>query len=235
MNKYCIYCDESGIGKHRYMVIGGVIINSNRHKIINETIQKFRQETNMNSELKFTKITSQKAEQYNIFIDYVFSLINNDHLHYKAIVIDTHDFDRAINRELTFQKLYYQLCRYCFMQEIPRKSQVYFYLDRRVSSYKIADFHTILNNTAKKHYEQNIVSAEYRDSKLENLVQIADLLTGSLTFFTNQKHLISGTRQAKIDTVNSIIGKANIKLYESTTRNIKRFKVWYWKPKSKVS
>ncbi len=60
------------------MVIGGLIIDSQEVGEFNETMQRFRTEQRMYSELKWTKVTNQKLSQYKRFVDYFFALNNTD-------------------------------------------------------------------------------------------------------------------------------------------------------------
>lgn len=238
---YYIFCDESGIGSHRYMTIGGVLLNKNSYNDINDTFDKGRQQLNMTSELKFSKITSQKINEYLAFSNYIFSLIDNDYIHFRCIVIDTNTLDKKQDKELTFHKLYYQLIYNCFIREIlSDDNEIHLYFDQRSTSYNLNDFKGILqnhisrDNACGKVGYQHIKSVEYRDSKKENLVQIADLLTGCINFRTNNKQLLANTREAKINFVEEIVKKSGIDdWHKSTPINVKRFKIWHWKPRDK--
>jgi len=57
---YHIYCDESRQSKDRFMAIGGAIIPSDNVEQFNKTMQKYRNEQKMFSELKWSKVTNQK-------------------------------------------------------------------------------------------------------------------------------------------------------------------------------
>ncbi|MBA3647412.1 MAG: DUF3800 domain-containing protein [Chitinophagales bacterium] len=85
-----IYCDESRQSKDRYMVLGGIIMNKGDIPQFNETMKKFRAEENMNAELKWSKVSSQKLNEYKRFVDYFFALNNTDNIHFHSIIIDNH-------------------------------------------------------------------------------------------------------------------------------------------------
>ena len=87
---YHIYCDESRQSKDRFMVIGGTIIPSGNVEQFNKTMQKYRTEQKMFSELKWSKVTNQKLAEYKRFVEYFFALNNTDNLHFHCIIIDNH-------------------------------------------------------------------------------------------------------------------------------------------------
>ncbi len=67
---YHICCDESRQSKDRFMVIGGIIIPLNNVDQFNKTMQKYRTEQKMFSELKWSKVTNQKLVEYKRFVEY---------------------------------------------------------------------------------------------------------------------------------------------------------------------
>ena len=52
------------------MVIGGIIIPLNNVDQFNKTMQKYRTEQKMFSELKWSKVTNQKLVEYKRFVEY---------------------------------------------------------------------------------------------------------------------------------------------------------------------
>lgn len=93
------------------MILGGlVIVNSDISKF-NNTMQKYRNETKMTAELKWSKVSWQKYDEYRKFIDFFFALNNSDHVHFKALIIDTHQLNykkySSGDKEVGFYKFYY--------------------------------------------------------------------------------------------------------------------------------
>src|SRR5690606_38837217 len=96
MNKdrvYHIYCDESRQCIDRYMVLGGIIINSEYVNTVYDTMRKYRDDFHMLSELKWSKVKTQKINEYKGFVDYFFALNNTDRMHFKSLIIDNHKVD----------------------------------------------------------------------------------------------------------------------------------------------
>jgi hypothetical protein len=72
----------------------------------------------MHAELKWRKVSRSKLAECKRFLDYFLTLNTADQLHFKCIVLDTHQFDHrrfnAGDTEIGFYKFYYQLLLKCF-------------------------------------------------------------------------------------------------------------------------
>ena len=103
-----ITCDESRQTKDRFMILGGLVIENNNIEMFEKTMHKYRRETKMFAELKWSKVSSQKYIEYQKFIDFFFALNNSDNLHFKAMIIDTHKINykkySSGNKEVGFYK-----------------------------------------------------------------------------------------------------------------------------------
>ena len=168
---YYIYCDESGIKQHKYMVIGGLIIKKEALSVIEEHINKVCNELNIKHEMKFTKITKEKLETYKKIIDIFFIYRNTHQIKFKAIIIDTEELDKKIDKEYTFMHMYYQLLYHCFIKQIEtNNNELHIYDDKRNTKSSLEEFKKILSS---KHNQQ-IKTLEYRDSKDNKFIQIVD-------------------------------------------------------------
>jgi hypothetical protein len=219
------------------MVIGGLIINAETVEKFNNTIQKFRIEQKMFSELKWTKVSNQKIDQYKRFIEYFFALNNTDVIHFHSIVIDNHQVDYKKfskgDKELGFYKFYYQLLLHCFGKEYYREDEdvrFIIHLDYRNTSYRLNTLKNILNNGIKKKYgaiTAPFVSIEPRNSKLSDLIQLNDILVGAIGFEKNGYDLLAGTRDSKKELAKFVSLQAGLKnLKENTIWGMKRFTIW---------
>jgi len=219
------------------MVIGGLIISAVDAREFNETMKKYRVEQKMFSELKWTKITNQKLEQYKRFIEYFFALNNTDVIHFHSIIIDNHQVDHKKfsrgDKELGFYKFYYQLLLHCFGKPYYREDEdVRFivHLDYRNTTYKLGTLKTVLNNGIKRKYgaiTSPFVSIEPGDSKLSDLIQLNDILVGAIGFEKNGYELLAGSRDAKKELARFIAIQAGLKdLKENTAWGMNRFSIW---------
>jgi hypothetical protein len=115
---YHIYTDESRQSKDRFMVLGGLIIEAASVPRFDVEMSKFREETRMFSELKWTKVTDQKIKQYMSFVRYFFLLLRADEVHFHCLILDTCQINhKKFNRgdgELGFYKFYYKLLLHSF-------------------------------------------------------------------------------------------------------------------------
>jgi len=234
---YHIYCDESRQCQDRYMVLGGILIAAENVPNFNATMLAYREEQNMKSELKWSKVTNQKFSEYQRFVDYFFALNNTDKLHFRCIIIDNHQvnhhkFNQG-NKELGFYKFYYQLLLHCFaFPYYNRADNTRFIIhpDSRNSDYSLGELKIILNRGINKKLGQDvdpIVAIEPKDSKASELVQINDIVLGAIGFQKNGYHLLAESRRAKIELAQYIADSAGLKnLTEDTLWGTNRFTIW---------
>ncbi|WP_456390712.1 DUF3800 domain-containing protein [Profundibacter sp.] len=71
---FAFYADESGISQDRFTVVGGICMHKNTVKEVYDTIANYRARHNMNAELKWSKISNQKEEEYMALVDLFFAL-----------------------------------------------------------------------------------------------------------------------------------------------------------------
>jgi hypothetical protein len=225
------------------MILGGVIVDNDDISNFNATIQKYRDEQRMNSELKWSKVTNQKYKEYQRFIDYFFALNDTDHLHFRCIIIDNHLINHHKynqgNKEQGFYKFYYQLLLHCFAKPYYRKedrTRFIVHPDSRVSKYSLAELKVILNNGFNKYSgmagTNPFVSVEAANSKHFDLAQINDILLGAIGFQKNGYHLLGESRKAKIDLAAYIAQKAGLDaLCDDTRWGWHRFTIWNFRLK----
>jgi hypothetical protein len=232
-----IYCDESRQTKDRFMAIGGIIIPVDSIENFSNTIKKFREEQNMYAELKWTKVSSQKINEYKRFIDYFFALNNTDILRFHCIIIDNHQLNhRKFNkgdREIGFYKFYYQLLLHCFGKRYystGNNNRFIVNLDYRNSSYSLNTLKVILNRGLKKRYNIDtspFVSIIPRDSKKSDIIQVADIILGAIGFQKNGYDLLSGSKTSKKELCEYIAQKAGLRVLGGDTPFYnQRFTIW---------
>lgn len=234
---YHIYCDESRQCQHRYMVIGGIILEESHVKAFENTMTKYRQETNVTQELKWSKISASYLNKYKRFVDYFFALINNDKIHFKCIIVDTHQIQHKKysggDKELSFYKMYYQLLLHKFLVKYYRdedKSKFIICMDNRTSSYSLTEFRDILNRGFVKKTDiqyHPVANVEARDSKKSEVIQINDLILGAIGFQKNGIHLVDGSSAPKKELAKYISNGAGMAdLTKNTSWGQHRFEIW---------
>lgn len=233
-----IFCDESRQSKDRFMILGGIILPQENIDEFNSTMEAFRTKHNMHAELKWSKVSNQKINEYKAFVDYFFALNNTDKIHFHSLIIDNHKVNHKKynkgNKELGFYKFYYQLLLHSFGKEYSKhNARLIVTLDHRTTSYKLSTLLLVLNKGIKKRYNIDyspFVSVEPKDSKKSQLLQINDIIIGAVGFQKNGYHLLSNSKKAKIELAQYIADKAGLNdLLENTWREQKRFTIWNFK------
>jgi Protein of unknown function (DUF3800) len=235
--RYHIYADESRQCKDRFMVLGGLIVEGGNVPGFEATMAKFRHKTRMFAELKWSKVTNQKFEEYRLFLSYFFSLLSVGQLHFHCLIVDTHLTDhRKFNqgdKEIGFYKFYYQLLLHCFGKRYCRKGEddrLILHLDHRTTRYKLGTLKTVLNNGMKKKFRidtQPFQSIEPKNSKESELIQINDIVLGAIGFQKNGYQLLPDTRQSTKDLAAFIAREAGIRnLGDDTRLGNHHFTIW---------
>ncbi len=240
--RYHIYADESRQCQDRFMVLGGIIVEADDVPGFEGMMAKFRHETKMSAELKWTKVTNQKFHEYQLFLRYFFSLLNADRVHFHCLIVDAQLTDhRKFNqgdKEIGFYKFYYQLLLHSFGKRYCRQGEddrFILHLDQRTTHYKLGTLKTVLNNGMKKKFQidtQPFRSVEPKNSKESELIQINDIVVGAIGFQKNGYEFRPGTRQSKKDLVAFIAQEARIPNLKDNTRfGNHHFTIWNFVPK----
>lgn len=233
MDKIYIFCDESCQESHKFMLIGGIAIKSDLVQSFDQAIEQMRQETNMHKELKWTKVTQQKLAEYKRFIDLLFDWIDARKVSFHCMILDNTKIDQRRfggSYELGFHKFVYQLLLHGFAKRYGKSNNLYVHLDQRQKGYDLNDLRRILNNGVKKRLRNDrrpFRLVEPANSKNVAAVQMADLVLGALAYRKNDRHLLAGTKQAKIDLSAHVIKRASVKAdLRDTPTTQARFTIW---------
>lgn len=230
-----IYCDESRQTADRYMVIGGLISVRENEEAFTHAMNLYRQSNNMHSELKWTKVSNQKLNEYIALVDLFFSV--NRAFHFKAIVVDTQEIDnRQHNKndsEIGFYKLMYQFLLHSFGQYLQPEDKCIIHLDQRTTSkYKLSTLCAILNNGLRKKYKlpnPPVRNVQALDSKSSDFIQVADVLMGAIGYEMNGAHTRTEAKRSKILLAEYIAKKAGLmNLQQPTPRSQRHFSIWHF-------
>jgi hypothetical protein len=230
-----IYCDESRQTADRYMVIGGLITMRENEEAFMQAMSLYRQSNNMNSELKWTKVSDQKLKEYLALIDLFFSV--NRAFHFKAIVVDTQEMDnRHYNKgdaELGFYKMMYQFLLHSFGEYLQPEDRCIIFLDQRTTSkYKLSTLCAILNNGLKKKYNlatPPVKNIQALDSKSSDFIQVADVIMGAIGYEMNGVHTRTDAKHSKVLLAEYIAKKAGlVNLQQPTPRSQRHFSIWHF-------
>jgi hypothetical protein len=227
------FADEACISQDRFTVVGGVCIHRNNIPIVRKNLSAYRNKFNMTSELKWSKISNQKIEEYKALVDYFFWLNSSDIVHFHSLIFDSHkaNHGRFNNgcRDTGLSKLYYQLILHKFGGRYP-DTDMAVCLDHRNSKTPHEDLRRMLNAGVSKKFGidkapiKQVVSA---DSKKDDILQMNDVILGAVGAVRNGKHELVGGRAAKMELAKYVLQKSGLNGFEvDSPRRVTRFTVW---------
>jgi hypothetical protein len=132
VQRYAFFCDESGITQDRFTLVGGLIIPVDEVKNIQIVLKNFREQQGMKKELKWTKITNQKLNEYQSLVGTFFQFNMEDKCHFQCICIDSHKLNHqrfnSGDRDVGLSKIYFQLLYHKFVKTHGRNNLLYVHL-----------------------------------------------------------------------------------------------------------
>ena len=230
---YAFFCDESGISNDRFCVVGGLCLHKDTIGDVHRNIAAFRKEHGMHAELKWSKVSNQKIDQYKSLVDYFFAMNNSNLIHFHCVIFDNHrwrngDFNNG-DRDMGISKLYYQLLHHRFAKVCGSSESLFVCMDRRNSSTSLNDLRDMLNAASRRDFSHKGPFKEVisEDSKLDDLLQLNDVILGAVCAAKNGKHILPSTRQAKREIAELVLEKSGIGSYDvNTPKAQNRFTIW---------
>lgn len=220
-----IYCDESCHIKHDgndIMVLGSISCPESLSSSINTDIINIKKSFGFSpyAEIKWSKVSKSAETFYLELVDYFFS---NQNLSFRGYVargkneISKNDFDDL------YYKLYYRMLE--FTLDLDTSDTYNLYLDKKDTiGYKKI---TKLKNYLNKHYHKEIVNkAQAVDSAQIALVQLTDLLIGSLSY----AHRGLNTNSSKLKIIELIENKSKEKLLSTVPLSKTKVNWFIWVP-----
>ncbi|MCC0018500.1 MAG: DUF3800 domain-containing protein [Rhodobiaceae bacterium] len=220
---YVFIADEAGISNDRFTVVGGLCMHRETLRRAYDTLKVYRDKHNMHAELKWSKVSRQKLGEYMTLVEYFFAMNNSNHMHFHSIVFDSHRWAHKKYNEgdgdVGLSKLYYQLMLHKFVKLYGNKGTLYVRVDHRTSSTPLEDIRRMLNRTAARDHDitsdpvKQFVSA---DSKTCDLLQLNDVILGSVCAARNGRHLVEGGNPAKRKMAEFVLEKSGLETFEKT-------------------
>ena len=213
-----IYCDESSYTWQRYFVLGAIWHTADYNQV-EQALFTTRERHHLIDEIKWVKAPRQKRGFFKAYQALIDTFIEHP-IYFKALIIDTHKNPLKHPKyslgdaELGYYKYYYQLLYSGLIQ----KNQLVNYLvkvDHRPNYKKgrIGDLQDCINRSAERDGFpdmafglSNCCIVEECNSKNEQCIQLADLLTGMVAARWN-KSTTNEARLALIDYLNTRLGK----------------------------
>lgn len=209
ISEYEIYADERYHAR-RYLMIGGIICTDRRRELLHEHLMQVRRESGLAREMRWTKVSTRFIDAYkawaNVFLEDPFA-------RFSLLVIDMRDPvwkqfyplpNRRASHDDRLASAFYQFLLVSFGRLTDMK-RWWVYPDRGFFSRDtvLSRVEFLFNRTYKIAFgpktSRVIRLMRARDSKAEDLIQLADVLLGVLSYHVAGGVPTSKARQELVD------------------------------------
>lgn len=229
LQEFNIYCDESCHLEHdgiKTMALGAVWCPTAKKDEIFSRLRdiKLKHQLGHDFELKWNKVSPGKLLFYEDIIDYFF---DDDDLHFRVLVVPdksvlNHDAFSQSHDDFYF-KMYFDLLKVI----LDPKNGYNIYLDiKDTRSQKKIDHLKDVLRSSHYDYEHNIILRiqQVRSHEVE-LVQLADLLTGAISYL----HRSLSSSQAKFELIKKVQKRSGYSLKSSTLYKEDKVNIFIWR------
>jgi hypothetical protein len=232
-----VYADESCTGGQRYLALGGIALDEAFAPDILGRLKAVRDAHATYGEVKWQKVSKSKLDFYKAYVDVFFDASLVDDVHFYALYVDTHTFNHhkynSGEAEIGFTKLIYQLLLHKFGRKYGENYKIKVFLDDRTTKHDPEEMRPMLNRDLAKWGIPGdpFRQIRFRDSKVCDLIQLNDLLVGTVGFKRNLRDKVPGCAPHKIELAAHIVRRAleNEKPYRLNSAQARRFAVWPFK------
>jgi len=223
-----IYCDESchlENDQQTVMVLGAVWCPLDKKVEIFNRIKEIKQKYGLSSvfEIKWTKVSPAKAQFYLDIIDYFF---DDDDLHFRTLIVpDKNKLDHILYHQ-THDDFYYKMFFDMLKIILKPEAKYRIYLDYKDTQggKKIKRLHDVLCNNMYDFSRGIIERVQTVCSKEVQLVQLADLLTGAVSYVNRSLTTNSG----KVELIERIQKRSGYSLKKTTLLLEQKFNIFRW-------
>ena len=234
-----IYCDESchlENDDEQVMALGAVYCPASKKKQIFQRLYELKKKHNLipkknkNTktnrayyELKWTKVSLTKINYFKDVLDYFF---DDDHLYFRILLVpdkpslDYQNFNHT--HDTFYYKMYFSMLKVILNPE--KGHHIYIDIKDTRSREKVHKLESVLRND-KYDFEKEIIKKvqQVRSHEVE-LIQVADLLTGALSYINRG---LSGSK-AKNLLIDHIRHRSKYSLTKSTLIREQKFNIFIW-------
>ncbi len=229
--EYVIFCDESAQSGPKFSdFFGGAIVDGRYIDKITCAIKEKKEILNLNSELKWTKVTENYVEKYMEIIDVFFAFVRQGKI--KVRIMFRNNENKPTDNEVLrgddkYFKMYYQFVKHAFGLAECTHSETTFvriYLDQLPDKCencrKFKDYlFNIQNIQSFKDAKVRIRKEDIAEVKSHDhvILQCIDVILGAMFFRLNNLHMakVEGTKRRGKRTV------AKERLYTHINKNIR--------------
>jgi len=211
---YNIYCDESCHLEHDYqavMVLGAIWCPLEIVKEANSAIREVKHKHGLSSsfEIKWIKVSPAKQAFYIELVDYFF---NNNDLHFRALTVpDKSKLQHELygqDHDTWYYKMYFDMLK--VILEPDARYRIYLDIKDTRSAGKMAKLHDVLCNNMYDFQRQIIERVQTVRSHEIELLQLADLLIGAISYI-NRNLTTNSAKVALVEKIRELSGYSLVK------------------------
>lgn len=224
-----VYIDESSQTKHRYLVLGGLIVPLSHADLFEADIIAARESiiapTRVDAKpriIKWEKANAYNLSAYKKVVDAFFTFETRHriplrkHVDINCLVVDTSKKDLKKTGEgdveIGFNKEVYFLTVVVIGKRF-KDELFHVYPDRRTTSHKLSDAQDIMNFGARKHGDKRewpYRRLQFRDPETCQALQVVDIFIGALAYKLNGHYDKPEANKARKELCDYILARAKI-------------------------
>lgn len=235
-----IYIDESSQTKNRYLVMGGIGLEAAAMAAALDCLAQARLPQLPHGEMKWGKVSAGKLAAYGRTVKAFFDHPALSGAHFHCLVVDTHALDHRRHnegsREIGFNKEIYQLATK-FARLYPSRL-FHVYPDARDTNQHPEELRLILNRGRSKAGDRRdwpFRRCQFRDSGKTPMLQLVDLLTGSVAWCVNGHAEAPNASAAKTKLAAYVLRRAGVTTCAIDTAMSGKFTVWHRQLRGRAS
>ncbi len=227
---YNIYCDESchlENDKQPIMVLGAVWCPLDKTREINVRIREIKESHGLGRdfEIKWTKVSKGKVEFYLDVMDYFF---DDDDLHFRALIATGKDRLKHRDFQQDHDEWYYKMYFTMLKAILNPRARFRIYLDYKdtQSALKVRKLHEVLCHSHHDFNRQIIENVQTVRSEEVELIQLADLSIGTVSYLNRGLQSNSG----KVRLVERMKKRSGYSLTQTTLVREEKVNIFKWEP-----
>lgn len=228
-----VYIDESSQTKHRYLLIGSVVIHAEMAAEAEAALAEARMPELPQGELGWVKVSRTKLPAYRRWVDLFFDNPRRfEPFEFHSLAVDTHCLkDRVFNdgsRSIGFNKEIFQLCMK--VARLHGRRNFHIYPDFRQTDQQPEELRLILNRAVRKKGDGRdwpFRRVHLRDSASVQMLQLVDVLLGAVAFRLNGHRAREGASPAKCELSDYVLDRGRIRDVTRDTRVAGKFTIWH--------
>jgi len=228
--EYNIYCDESCHLEHDdqpIMLFGAIWCPSAGVKNNLSALRQIKEKNHARGELKWTKISPSRE---SFFLEIIVYFFRTAGLNYRCLIVDgkkhlDHSYFNQGDHDSFYYKMYFYLLRNILSPD--NKYSIYLDIKDTRSQMKIDRLRDILCSSFGDFQREMIKRIQHVRSKEVELLQVADLLTGAISY--SNRRLKSSSSKATV--VRTIQRYSGLTLQNSTPPWEEKFNLFHFSPR----